>query len=105
MGLRLTEQKKLRLKAVADARGVITALAIDQRSALRKLFGKAMNVASDSVPGEKLVQLSKGVPRDGVFRMLVPHAGFALTAQNRGQPFLVFRLCPEKVPPQSSYRT
>ena len=37
------------------------------------------------------------VPRDGVFRMLVPHAGFALTAQNRGQTILVFRICPKKV--------
>ena len=42
----------------------------------------------------------EGVPRDGVFRMLVPHAGFlALPAQDRVQTCLVFRVSPKKVPP------
>lgn len=72
------------LKAVADARGVIAALVIDQRSALRKLFGKAMNVASDSVPGEKLVQF-----KETVSRVLTTHAstpyGSSRTRQ-RAQP-------------------
>jgi hypothetical protein len=38
----LTPGKKKDLDAVADARGVIAALAVDQRSPMRALFGKSM---------------------------------------------------------------
>jgi hypothetical protein len=40
------------------------------------------------------------VPRDGVFRMLVSHAGFALTAQDRFKALSIIRICPEKVLPR-----
>jgi tagatose 1,6-diphosphate aldolase len=61
--------KKKGLQAVAGPHGVIAALAIDQRSALRKLFGKTMGIAPDSVPGETLVQF-----QEAVSRALTPHA-------------------------------
>ena len=55
--------KKRGLQAVADKRGVIAALAIDQRSALRELFAKAMNVAAEDVPTEKLVLYKEAVSK------------------------------------------
>ena len=69
MALRIPEAKSKGLQAVADSRGVIAALAIDQRSALRKLFAKAMGVEPECVPGEKLVQFKEAVSRN-----LTPHA-------------------------------
>jgi len=48
---------------VANARGVIAALAIDQRSALRSLFAKARGIEVDAVPGEWLVQFKEAVSR------------------------------------------
>jgi len=57
------------LKAVANAHGVIAALTIDQRRALRKLFGKATNVAPDAVPAEKLLHF-----KEAVSRVFAPHA-------------------------------
>jgi tagatose 1,6-diphosphate aldolase len=71
--------KKKRLQAVADARGVIAALAIDQRSALRKLFGKAMGTEPDSVPSEKLMQF-----KEAVSRTLTPHASAILLDSEYG---------------------
>ncbi len=59
----MTAGKKRGLQAVADKRGVIAALAIDQRSALRKLFGKAMNLGAEDVPTEKLVQYKEAVSK------------------------------------------
>jgi tagatose 1,6-diphosphate aldolase len=51
MAFQITERKKGGLRAVADSRGVIAALAIDQRSALRKLLAQAMNTQAEKVPG------------------------------------------------------
>ncbi len=48
---------------MANARGVIAALAIDQRSALRSLFAKAKGIEVDAVPGEWLVQFKEAVSR------------------------------------------
>lgn len=66
----MTEGKKKRLSAVADSRGVIAALAIDQRSTMQKLFSKAMNVEPSKVPAERIVQF-----KEAVSRVLTPHAG------------------------------
>jgi tagatose-1,6-bisphosphate aldolase len=55
--------KKRRLRAVAGSRGVIAALAIDQRSAMQKLFAKAMNVEPSKVPAERTVQFKEAVSR------------------------------------------
>jgi len=67
------EGKKKGLRAVADPHGVIAALAIDQRSALRKLFAKAMGIAADRVPGETLAQF-----KEAVSRILTPYASAIL---------------------------
>jgi tagatose 1,6-diphosphate aldolase len=65
--------KKRGLKAVANSRGVIAALAIDQRNALRKLFSKAMNIEAEKVPTEVLVQY-----KEAVSRALTPYASAIL---------------------------
>jgi tagatose 1,6-diphosphate aldolase len=81
MGLRITEGKKNRLQALSDERGVIAALALDQRSALRKLFAKAMNVEPEDVPTEKLIQF-----KEAVSRILTPHASAILLDPEYGLP-------------------
>jgi tagatose 1,6-diphosphate aldolase len=69
------------LQAVSNSRGVIAALAIDQRSALRSLFAKAMGVEPDAVPRESLEQFKKAVSR-----MLTPHASAILLDPEYGLP-------------------
>lgn len=81
MVLRVSEGKRKGLQAVADARGVIAALAIDQRSVLQKLFAKAMNIDAESVPAEKLVQF-----KEAVSRILTPHASAILLDPEYGLP-------------------
>ena len=71
MGISKGKQKGL--EAIADSRGVIAALAIDQRSALRKLFTAATGVAGDEIPRELLEQFKKAVSR-----ILTPHASAIL---------------------------
>ncbi len=73
--------KKKGLKAVADSRGVIAALAIDQRGAMRQLFGQAMNVPPASVGAEKLIQF-----KEAVSRVLTPHASAILLDPEYGLP-------------------
>jgi tagatose 1,6-diphosphate aldolase len=77
----LTPGKEKGLDAVADARGVIAALAIDQRGAMRALFGKAMNVSPDVVSDEKLVQY-----KEAVSRVLTSHASAILLDPEYGLP-------------------
>ncbi|MGB7438539.1 MAG: tagatose 1,6-diphosphate aldolase [Candidatus Acidiferrum sp.] len=69
------------LRAVANERGVIAALAIDQRSALRNLLAMSMNVTPDLVPDEKLVQF-----KEAVSRILTPHASAILLDPEFGLP-------------------
>src|SRR5579864_4897234 len=57
----LSAGKRKGLEAVADSRGIIAALAIDQRSALRSLFAQAMGVELSSVPGDSLAQFKQAV--------------------------------------------
>ncbi|HXX16967.1 MAG TPA: tagatose 1,6-diphosphate aldolase [Candidatus Eremiobacteraceae bacterium] len=73
MAPRTQSGKTKRLKAIADSRGVISALALDQRSALRKLFARAMRVEPENVPAERLVQF-----KEVVSRVLTPHASAIL---------------------------
>lgn len=61
------------LQAVSNAHGVIAALAIDQRSALRSLFAKATGMEPSAVPRESLEQL-----KEAVSRILTPHASAIL---------------------------
>lgn len=75
------EGKRNGLKALADEGGVIAALAIDQRSALRKLFANAINVEPEGVPAEKLIPF-----KEAVSRILTPHASAILLDPEYGPP-------------------
>lgn len=69
------------LQAVSDTRGVIAALAIDQRSALRSLFAKATGMEPGDVPRESLEQF-----KEAVSRILTPHASAILLDPEYGLP-------------------
>lgn len=73
--------KRRGLEAVADSRGVIAALAIDQRGAMRSLFAKAMGVEPANVPAEMLVTF-----KEAVSRILTPHASAILLDPEYGLP-------------------
>jgi tagatose 1,6-diphosphate aldolase len=73
--------KQKGLQAVADSRGVIAALAIDQRSALQALFARAMGVAAGDVPRENLSQF-----KEAVSSILTPHASAILLDPEYGLP-------------------
>jgi tagatose 1,6-diphosphate aldolase len=57
------------LQALANERGIIAALALDQRSALRKLFAKATGQPAENVPADLLVEF-----KEHVSRVLTPYA-------------------------------
>jgi tagatose 1,6-diphosphate aldolase len=69
----ISKGKQKGLEAIGDSRGVIAALAIDQRSALRKLFTAATGIAGDQIPRELLEQF-----KEAVSRILTPHASAIL---------------------------
>jgi tagatose 1,6-diphosphate aldolase len=73
--------KRKGLEEVANSEGVIAALAIDQRSAMRKLFAKAMGVDEASVPAEKLIEY-----KSAVSRILTPFASAILLDPEYGLP-------------------
>jgi tagatose 1,6-diphosphate aldolase len=77
----LTPGKQKGLQAVADSRGVIAALAIDQRSALQALFARAMGVTAADVPGENLSRF-----KEAVSSILTPHASAILLDPEYGLP-------------------
>jgi len=79
--LALSLGKQRGLRALADERGIIAALAIDQRSALRKLFAKASGRAVDNIPVEWLVQF-----KEKVSRALTPYASAILLDPEVGLP-------------------
>ena len=78
---RLTAGKQKGLEAVCDSRGVIAAVAIDQRNALRSLFARGMGIAPENVPIEKLIQF-----KEAVSRILTPHASAILLDPEYGLP-------------------
>jgi tagatose 1,6-diphosphate aldolase len=78
-GLSIGKQKGL--QAVSDSRGVIAALAIDQRDAMRALFGRAMSIDPENVPGESLVQF-----KTAVSSTLTAHASAILLDPEFGLP-------------------
>jgi tagatose 1,6-diphosphate aldolase len=53
--------KLRRLRAISDSRGVIAAVAIDQRRSLRRLLAGAAGVAEDSVPDAQLADFKAAV--------------------------------------------
>ncbi len=71
--MRLSSGKRKRLEAVSDSRGVIAALAIDQRDALRSLFSAESKIEKSSVPREQLEKF-----KSIVVRALSPHASAVL---------------------------
>jgi tagatose 1,6-diphosphate aldolase len=73
--------KEKGLQAVSNARGIIAALAIDQRSALRKLFAKAQGVEESTIPAETLERF-----KETVCRILTPHTSAILLDPEYGLP-------------------
>ena len=79
--MRISKGKCAGLQAVSDSRGVIAALAIDQRSALRTLFAKALGAGTETIPDETLVQF-----KEAVSRILTPHTSAILLDPEYGLP-------------------
>jgi tagatose 1,6-diphosphate aldolase len=77
----ISEGKQKGLEAIADSRGIIAALAIDQRGALRKLFSAATDIAADQIQRELLEQF-----KEAVSRILTPHASAILLDPEVGLP-------------------
>jgi tagatose 1,6-diphosphate aldolase len=77
----LSSGKQRGLQALADERGVIAALAIDQRSALRKLFAKASGRAAEDVPAAWIVEF-----KEKVSQFLTPYASSILLDPEFGLP-------------------
>jgi tagatose 1,6-diphosphate aldolase len=73
--------KQQGLQAVSDSRGVIAALAIDQRSALRKLFSAATGMEPQQIPRETLETFKQAVSR-----VLTPFASAILLDPEIGLP-------------------
>jgi len=73
--------KRKGLEAVADPRGIIAALAIDQRDALRSLFAQAMGIEAARVPAENLMQF-----KEAVSSLLTSHASAILLDPEYGLP-------------------
>jgi tagatose 1,6-diphosphate aldolase len=71
--MQISSGKRKKLEAVSDSRGVIAALAIDQRSALRKLFSAATGADPDQIPLETLEKY-----KEAVSRILTPFASAIL---------------------------
>jgi len=76
-----TEGKQRGLKALSTESGIIAALAIDQRSALRKLFAAASGQAANDVPGERLAEF-----KTHVSKLLTPYASAILLDPEYGLP-------------------
>jgi len=71
--LALSPGKRKGLQAVSNPRGVIAAMAIDQRDALRGLFAAELKVEKNSVPREQLEEF-----KSIVVRALSPYASAVL---------------------------
>ncbi len=79
--MKITEGKRKGLERLANPRGVIAALAIDQRSALRSLFSIAKAMDAGAVPDEWLVQF-----KEAVSHILTPQASAILLDPEYGLP-------------------
>ena len=77
--MRLSSGKRKGLEAVSDSRGVIGALAIDQRDALRSLFSAELKIEKSVVPREQLEEF-----KSIVVRVLSPHATAVLLEPEYG---------------------
>src|SRR5437660_9624455 len=79
--VKLSPAKRKRLEAVSDSRGIIAALAIDQRDALRSLFAAELKVEKSSVSREHLEDF-----KSIVVRALSPRASAVLLEPEYGLP-------------------
>ncbi|HEX8765576.1 MAG TPA: tagatose 1,6-diphosphate aldolase [Candidatus Acidoferrum sp.] len=79
--MKLSAGKRKRLESVSDSRGVIAALAMDQRDALRKLFSAELKIEKQGVPREKLEEF-----KSIVVRALSAHASAVLLEPEYGLP-------------------
>ena len=77
----MSSGKKKGLETLTNRCGVIAALAIDQRSALRKLFAKASGRRTEEVPTEWLIEF-----KEKVSKILTPHASAILLDPEFGLP-------------------
>jgi len=77
--VKLSPGKRKRLESVSDSRGVIGALAIDQRDALRSLFSAELRIEKQAVPREQLEEF-----KSIVVRALSPHASAVLLEPEYG---------------------
>lgn len=77
----LSPGKQKGLNALSTDRGIIAALAIDQRSALRKLFSAASSRAAEEIPVDLLASF-----KSHVSRVLTPHASAILLDPEFGLP-------------------
>jgi tagatose 1,6-diphosphate aldolase len=59
----ITPGKRKGVERVSDSRGVIAALAVDQRTALRSLIARAKGVVPEAIPGGMLVEFKEAVSR------------------------------------------
>lgn len=79
--MKLSPAKRKRLESVSDSRGVIGALAIDQRDALRTLFAAERKIEKEAVPRAQLEEF-----KSIVVRVLSPHASAVLLEPEYGLP-------------------
>jgi tagatose 1,6-diphosphate aldolase len=79
--LQLSSGKQRGLQALSDERGIIAAIAVDQRSALRNLFAKASGLPAEAVITEHLIQF-----KELVSRILSPYATAILLDPEYGIP-------------------
>src|SRR5260370_30462478 len=79
--MKLSVGKRQKLEAVSNSRGVIGALAIDQRDALRSLFSAELKIEKHAVPREK-IEAFKSI----VVRVLSSHASAVLLEPEYGLP-------------------
>ena len=77
--MKLSSGKRKGLAAVSNSHGVIGALAIDQRDALRRLFSAELNIEKSSVPREQLEEF-----KSFVVRTLSPYATAVLLEPEYG---------------------
>jgi len=79
--MKLSVGKRKKLEAVSNSRGVIGALAIDQRDALRSLFSGELKIEKHAVPREQ-IEAFKSL----VVRVLSSHASAVLLEPEYGLP-------------------
>jgi tagatose 1,6-diphosphate aldolase len=77
----ITPGKERGLRAVSDSRGVIAALAIDQRTALQNLFAQAIGTEVGKVSAQMLSDF-----KEAVSRALTPYASAILLDPEYGLP-------------------